>query len=149
VEQEVRIVMNKGFKHIRAHDRKEIQQLKISLEEMQKNSQASKELEDRQGELVKQLQVKVSLTENTIVDISAFRFQALEIHEKLGSTHQRFFTKIEGIQNHYRSTEHSLNNICIKVKEDTIARFTFQEAILATTKEEVERVIRFSLLEQT
>jgi hypothetical protein len=36
--------MNKGFEHIRAHDKHEIQQLNISLDEMQINPQASKEL---------------------------------------------------------------------------------------------------------
>jgi ABC-type phosphate transport system auxiliary subunit len=39
VEQSVRSEMNKGFEQIRACDRKEIQQLKISLDEMHKNSQ--------------------------------------------------------------------------------------------------------------
>jgi hypothetical protein len=38
MEQGVRREMNKGFEQIRAHDRQEIQHLKISLEEMQKNS---------------------------------------------------------------------------------------------------------------
>jgi hypothetical protein len=45
---------------------------------MQRNSQASKEL-------VKQLQVKISLTEKAAVDISSFQAQDLEVHEKLGS----------------------------------------------------------------
>jgi hypothetical protein len=43
VEQSVRNEMNKGFEQIRACDRQEIQQLKISLDEMHKNSQASRE----------------------------------------------------------------------------------------------------------
>jgi hypothetical protein len=116
---------------------------------MQKNSQASRELAIQQGELVKQLQVKISLTENTAVDISSFRAQALEVHEKLGSTQQILLTKIEGIQNYYRLAEHSLNNICIKEKEATAARVTFQEVVLAATKEEVARVTRLSLSEQT
>jgi ABC-type phosphate transport system auxiliary subunit len=63
VEQSVRNEMNKGFEQIRACDRQEIQQLKISLDEMHKNSQASRELAIQQGELVKQLQAKINLTE--------------------------------------------------------------------------------------
>jgi hypothetical protein len=43
-KQEVRDEMNKGFEQIRACDRQEIQQLKINLDEMHKNSQASREL---------------------------------------------------------------------------------------------------------
>jgi hypothetical protein len=45
--------------------------------------------------------------------------------------------------------DHSLNNICIKEREATAARVTFQEAVLSSTKEEVARVTRLSLSEQT
>jgi len=36
--------MTKGFEQVRAHDSQENQQLKIILDEMQKNSHANKEL---------------------------------------------------------------------------------------------------------
>jgi hypothetical protein len=75
--------MNKGFEQIRACDRQEIHQLKTSLEEMHKNSQASRELAIQQGELVKQLQVKINLTENMTVDMAVFQARALDVHEKL------------------------------------------------------------------
>jgi hypothetical protein len=58
-------------------------------------------------------------------------------------------TKIEGIQNYYRSAEQSLSNICIREKEATAARVTFQEAVLSSSKEEVAHVTRLSLSEQT
>jgi hypothetical protein len=45
--------------------------------------------------------------------------------------------------------EHSLNNIFIKEKEATAAKVTFQEDVLAAAKEEVARVTRLSLSEQT
>jgi hypothetical protein len=45
--------------------------------------------------------------------------------------------------------DHSLNNICIKEREATTTRVTFQEAVLSTTKDEVARVTRLSLSEQT
>jgi len=47
--------MKKGFEKIRAYNRKEIQQLKISLDEMHKNSQENRELAIQQEELIKQL----------------------------------------------------------------------------------------------
>jgi hypothetical protein len=67
VEQNVRSEMNKSFEQIRACDRQEIQQLKFSLDEMHKNAQASREWASQQGELVKQLQAKINLTENTVL----------------------------------------------------------------------------------
>ena len=72
-EQSVRNEMNKGFDQIRACDRQEIQQLKINLDEMHKNSQASRELAIKQEELVKQRQAKVNLTENTTMDMVIFQ----------------------------------------------------------------------------
>jgi hypothetical protein len=79
VEKNVRSEINKDFEQIRASDRQEIQQLKSSLDEMQKKSQTS-------NELVRQLQAKVSLTEKAVVDISAFQTQTLEVHKELEST---------------------------------------------------------------
>jgi hypothetical protein len=79
VENIVRSEMDKDFKQIRASDGKEIQQLKYNLDEMQKNSQTN-------DELVRQLQVKVSVTEKEVVDISIFQTQTLEVHKELEST---------------------------------------------------------------
>jgi ABC-type phosphate transport system auxiliary subunit len=90
MEQSVRSEMNKGFEQIRAHDRQEIQQLKINLDEMHKNSQASRELAIQQEELVKQLQAKLNLTKNATVDISYFQAQALEVLEKLDQPSKTF-----------------------------------------------------------
>ena len=73
MEQSVRSDMNKDFEQIRVYDRQEIQQLKISLDEMHKNSQASRELAIQQGELVEQLQAKINLTENKEVDMAFFQ----------------------------------------------------------------------------
>jgi hypothetical protein len=45
--------------------------------------------------------------------------------------------------------DHCLNNIFIKEREATIARVTFQEAILSSSKEEVANVTILSLSKQT
>jgi hypothetical protein len=56
----------------------------------------------QQSELVKQLQAKVNLTENMVIDITVFQAQALEVCKKLESTQQSLFDKVEIIQNHFR-----------------------------------------------
>jgi hypothetical protein len=149
MEQSVRDEMNRGFEQIRACDRQEIQQLKFSLDEMHKNAQASREWAIQQGELVKQLQAKINLTENTTVDMVVFQAQALEVCEKLEATQQSLFTKVEVVQNHYRVVDQSLNNIGLKEREAIAARASFQEAVVSSTKEEVTMVSRLSLSEQT
>jgi hypothetical protein len=62
--------------NVRSDINKEFQQLKSSLDEMQKKSQTS-------NELVRQLQAKVSLTKKEVVDISYFQTQTLEVHKEL------------------------------------------------------------------
>jgi hypothetical protein len=99
--------------------------------------------------LVKQLQAKINLTENTIVDMASFQAHALEVHEKLESTQQNLLTKVEVVQNYYRAVDHSLNNIHLKEREAIASQVTFQEAILSATKDEVARATRLSLSEQT
>jgi cell division septum initiation protein DivIVA len=83
VEKNVRSEVNKGLEQARASDRQEIQQLKSSLDEMHKNVQASEGRAIQQGELVKQLQAKVKLTENMVIDITIFQAQAVEVCKKL------------------------------------------------------------------
>jgi hypothetical protein len=70
------------------------------------------------------------MTKNTVVDMGFFQAQALEVHEKLESTQQSLFTKVEVVQNYYRVVDHSLNNIYLKEREAIAARDTFQEAVV-------------------
>jgi hypothetical protein len=80
--------------------------------------------------------------------MEAFQAQALEVHEKMESSQQDLFTKVEAIQNCYRVVDLSLNNIYIKEREATAARAKFQEAILIAPKDDVPEVPRLSLSEQ-
>jgi hypothetical protein len=59
------------------------------------------------------------------VDMEVFQTHGLEVYEKMESTHQSLFTKVEVVQNYFRLVDHSLNNICIKEREATAARVTF------------------------
>jgi hypothetical protein len=86
--------MNKGLEKIRAYDRQEIQQLKTSLDELHRNSQANRELTIQREELVKQLQAKINTIENTTVNVAVFQAQALEVQEKLESTQQNIFVRL-------------------------------------------------------
>jgi hypothetical protein len=126
--------MNKDFEQIRAYDRQQIQQLKTNLDELYQNSQANRELSTQHEELIKQLQEKIDLVEGTTVEMETFQAQALEVHEKLESSQQDIFTKMEAIQNCYRVSDLSLNNIYIKEREAHSARSKFQEAILLGPK---------------
>jgi hypothetical protein len=69
---------------------------------MHKDVQASRGQANQQSELVKQLQDKVRLTENMVIDITIFKAQALEVGKKLESTQQSLFNKVKSIQNHFQ-----------------------------------------------
>ena len=64
-----------------------------------------------------------------------FQVKTLEVTEKMGSTQQILFTKVEAIQNHFRVVDQSLNNIGLKEREAIVAWSTFQEAVMASTRE--------------
>jgi hypothetical protein len=77
------------------------------------------------------------LVEGTAVEMAAFQYQALEVHDKLGSSQQDLFTKVEAIQNCDRVVDLSLNKIYIKEREATAAQAKFQESILIAAKVDV------------
>jgi hypothetical protein len=66
--------------------------------------------------------------------MAVFQAQALEVLEKLESTQQSLFAKVEAVQNHFRVVDQSLNNIFLKEREAIAARATFQEVVVASKK---------------
>jgi hypothetical protein len=134
MERDVRNKMNNQFEQVIADDRHQIQQLKSNLDELHQNSRDNRGLVTQQEELIKKLQANIYLAEGTIVDMVAFQAQALEIHEKLESTEQDPFTKVEAIQNCYWVVDLSLNNIYIKERETRETRDKFQKAIFLVLK---------------
>ena len=90
--------MNKEFEQVIADDKHEIQQLKSNLDELHQNSQDNRGLVTQQEELIKKLQANRYLAEGTTIDMEDFQAQAMEVHEKLESTQQDPFTKVEAIQ---------------------------------------------------
>jgi hypothetical protein len=98
VEKNVGREVNKGLEQARDSDRQEIQKLKSSFDEMQKNVHASEGRAIQQGELVKQLQAKVNLTKDMVIDIIVFQAQAFEVCKKMESVQLSLFDKVEIIQ---------------------------------------------------
>jgi hypothetical protein len=66
---------------------------------MEKNVHASEGRAIQPRELVKQLQAKVNLNENMVIDI--FQEQSLEVCKKMELVKLILFDKVEIIQNHF------------------------------------------------
>jgi hypothetical protein len=98
VEKTVRNIMSQDFEQIRASDRQQIQQLWENLEQLQQSSQTNQGLVTQRGELIEQMQARLTLTEGTMIDISTFQTQALEINEKLEAAQQDLYLKVDAIQ---------------------------------------------------
>jgi hypothetical protein len=81
--------------------------------------------------------------------MAVFQAQALEVHEKLESAQQNLFTKVEVVQNYYRVVDHSLNNIYIKGERGHCSSSYFPGGSFHQQKDEVAKVSRLSLSEQT
>jgi hypothetical protein len=97
--------MTQDFEQIRAHDRQQIQQLQGNLEELHHSSQINQGLVTQRDELIEQLQARLDLTEGTLIDISTFQTQALEINEKLEVAQQDLYLKVDAIQKCYQAVE--------------------------------------------
>jgi chromosome segregation ATPase len=136
VEKNVWSEVNKSFEQIRASDKQEIQQLKSSLEEMHRNIQASQGRATQQDELVRQLQAKVSSTENMIVDITMFQAQALEVQKELEVAQQSLLTRVETVQDHFRVIDQALNNICLREREAIAARLPSKKRLCRQREKE-------------
>jgi hypothetical protein len=129
--------MSQDFKKIRVHDRKQIQQLQANLEEIHQSSQTNQGLVTQRDELIKQLQARLDLTEGTSIDISAFQTQELEINEKLESSQQDLYLKVDAIQKCYQAIDLSLKEIYVKEKEALLAHSKFQEVLILMQKDNV------------
>jgi DUF4097 and DUF4098 domain-containing protein YvlB len=98
--------------------------------------------------LVKQLQNKVSYIEKMVLNIAVFQDQALEVHQKLQAAQQSLFSKVGIIQDYFWEMGQSLDNIGFREKEATVARTTFQKAVVSSAREEIPVTPRLTVAEQ-
>jgi hypothetical protein len=98
--------------------------------------------------LISQLQARINTIESTIIDISAFKKQALEINEGLQIAQQNFYESLEIIQKHYHVINNSLQIIADKEKESITARSKFQELIVWKKNLNIPGLVPFSEIEQ-
>jgi hypothetical protein len=98
--------------------------------------------------LIKKLQSRITLFENTGMDINAFKKKASEINGKLETAKQDLYQNMDIIQRHYQVINNSLKNIHEKEKEAYTTRSKFQEFIVWRQKINVPRLAPFSQYEK-
>jgi ABC-type phosphate transport system auxiliary subunit len=96
-EKTIKRGMNQNFEQIRASDQKKIKQLQDNLELLHQNSQTNQVLVTQRDKLIKQLQPRLTQTENTTIDILAFKSQASKINERMEVSQQELYLKVDVI----------------------------------------------------
>jgi hypothetical protein len=133
----------------RIEDQKEIERLKVDLEQTQLKVQTSQTQISQQGELIDQLRAKLEFVESQVIDIGIFQSQAIEIRKRLSAAQQGLLVKVETIQSSFQLIDQVLENLSLKERDVGAARVAFQEAIIATTRRETSSSSSFPIAEQT
>jgi hypothetical protein len=139
-ENNIREEVNQRVENARTADEQEMQLLKSSLEEANKQMQMSQVQVIQKEELVRQLQAELKTIEGKFVNITTFQAQVLKVHEKIQAEQQNTISKIEIVQNYFLEISHSLDNIAFKEKEATTARTSFQKVVAFSAREEVPTI---------
>jgi hypothetical protein len=98
--------------------------------------------------MVKELQTKVKLTKNVVIDIITFQAQAVEIVKEIELSQRSLLNKVEIIQNHFKVVNESLENICFRKRVAMVAQVTFQEVVVSSAREETHVFPRLFVSEQ-
>jgi hypothetical protein len=148
-EANARDQANKGLEEARVADQREIEQLRAELEKMHQSTQINQAQVSQQEELIQQLQSKLNYAKNQVIDINIFQSQATEIQQKVEIAQQELLAKVEIIQSHFQTIDQALKDISLREREAGVAQISFQEAVVATTKEGMVGSAKLSIPEKT
>ena len=116
---------------------------------MRQSAQIIQTQVSQQGQQIIELQSKLDVSKNQVLDIKMFISQAIEIRQKLLTAQQYFLVKVGTIQNHFQTIDQVLENISLRQREVGAARVSFQYVFIATVKIEMVDSSKLSITEQT
>ena len=141
--------VSKSLEEARTTDLREIEKLRSDLEQVCQSTQISQTQVSQQRKQTIELQSKLDVAENKVLDINMFRSQATEIQQKVLTAQQDLLVKVGTIQNHFQTIDQVLENISLREKEIGAARVAFQDVAIATAKIEMVGSSKLSIAEQT
>jgi hypothetical protein len=148
-EENARDEVSKSLEKARIVDLQEIEKLRSNLEQVRQSTQISQTQVSQQGQQIIELQSKLDVVENQVLDIKMFRSQAVEIRQKVLTAQQDLLVKVGTIQNHFQTIDQVLENISLREREVGVARVAFQDVVIATAKIEMVGSSKLSIAEQT
>ena len=144
MEMTARNKINFDTKKIRHGFEQHIKKLEDKLELSVQNQQVSNIVLSWRDRLIEHLQSRITLFENTRMDIIVLKKKAYEINGKIETLHQDLYQNMDIIQRHYQVINNCLKNIHEKETEAYTTRSKLQEFIVRRPKINVPRLSPFS-----
>jgi len=88
----------------------------------------------------------VEIIESKVINIRMFQSQVMEIQSRVSAAQQSLFAEVEIIRHNCLLVDKVLEILSVREREARAARFTFQEAVMATNNRESGSTPRFSIL---
>jgi hypothetical protein len=140
--------INSEINQVKQGFEQQINQLEEKLKISFQNQHLSKNMVSQRDIFINQLQARIVTIESTVIDISSFKKQALEINEGLQIVQQNFYESLDTIQKYYQVINGSLQSIDDKEKESIMAKSKFQELIGWRQNLNIPGFVPFSEIEQ-
>ena len=121
-----------GIEQARLADKNEIELLKTKLEKAQLVVQDGQMQVSQQRDLIKQLQDRVEIVKNRMINIEMFKYQVIEIWSRVFAAHRNLLTKVEAIWDNCFLVNQVLKNLSARERDAGAARVSFQEVLIAT-----------------
>jgi hypothetical protein len=138
-----------GIEQARLADKNEIEMLKTKLEQAQLVVRDGRMQASQQRNLIEQLQARVEIAENRMIDIGMFKSQAIEIRSRVSAAQQNFLAKVEAIRENCLLVNQVSENLSARERDARAARVAFQEAVIATNNRVSTGTPRLTISEQT
>jgi hypothetical protein len=114
-----------SIEQARLADKNEIEMLKTKLKQAQLVVRDGRMQASQQRDLIKQLQARVDIIENRMIDIGMFKSQVIEIQRRVSVVQQNLLAKVEVITDNCLLVNQVSKNLSARERDVRVARFAF------------------------
>jgi hypothetical protein len=136
-----------GIEQARLADKNEIELLKTKLEQAQLVVRDGRMQAIQQRYLIEQLQARVEIAKNRMINIRMFKSQVIEIQSRVSVAQQNLVDKVEAIQDNCFLVNQVSENLSSRERDATTTWVSFQEVVIATNNRVSVGTPRFTISE--
>jgi hypothetical protein len=138
-----------GIEQARLDDKNEIEMLKTKLVQAQLVVRDGRMQASQQRDLIEQLQDRVEIAENRMIDIEMFKLQAIEIQSRVSVAQRNLLAKVETIWDNCLLVNQVFKNLSARERDAGATRVNFQEVVIATNNRISTSTPRLTISEKT